>query len=246
MKSDNTLDAVQAALGYQFRDPDLLLRALTHASVADARVDSNERLEFLGDAVLGLIVSELVYRRFPDYLEGELTKIKSAAVSRQTCAEIASDLGLEKAMVLGKGLRTQHALPSSLAAAVLESIIAAVYLDGGYAACEAFLVPLLEPVIERAAEGGHQENYKSVLQRHAQQVLNQMPAYRVLDEKGPDHQKCFKVCVELAGRRYEPAWGQSKKRAEQLAALHALQSLGLVRTHGDGRYHVVAEAVSES
>lgn len=242
MKPDDTLDAVQAALRYVFRDSDLLARALTHASVSDSRIDSNERLEFLGDAVLGLVVSERVYHRFPEYLEGELTKIKSAVVSRQTCAEIAAHLGLDRAMVIGKGLRTQHELPSSLAAAVLESVIAAIYLDGGYAACERFLAPLVDPVIERAAECGHQENYKSVLQRHAQQVLGLMPSYRVLDEKGPDHQKCFKICVELNGERYEPAWGQSKKRAEQQAALNALNALGLIQPRGDGRYHVVEDA----
>lgn len=245
MQVESTLDAVQAALGYTFRDQAMLERALTHASVSDTRVDSNERLEFLGDAVLGLIVSERVYHRFPEYLEGELTKIKSAAVSRQTCAEIAAELGLDRAMVLGKGLRTQHEIPSSLAAAVLESIIAAIYLDGGYKACEDFLAPLVDPIIERAAECGHQENYKSVLQRHAQQVLGIMPAYRVLDEKGPDHQKCFKICVELNGDRYEPAWGQSKKRAEQMAALNALHSLGLIRSREDGRYHVVEVAELE-
>jgi ribonuclease III len=236
---ESKLQRLQGALGHCFKDPALLLLAVTHASIADARHESNERMEFLGDAVLGMVVSERVYRRFPDLLEGELTKIKSAAVSRQTCAAIAQQLGLDEYLVLGKGMQGQHDLPQSLGSAALEAVIAAIYLDGGFEAARAFIEPLIDPLLDRAAECGHQENFKSVLQQHAQQNLAETPLYRVLDEKGPDHAKAFKVAVELSGRRYEPAWGQSKKRAEQLAAQNALRELGIIAERPDGQLHVI-------
>ncbi len=215
-------------LGHSFENPELLTRALTHASMAGSRLESNERLEFLGDAVLGLVTCELVYRRFPNLLEGEMTKIKSLAVSRQTCAAIAQRLGLEKLLILGKGMQTNAPLPSSLAAAALESIIGAIYLDGGFEAAAAFIRPLLADVVDKAAASGHQQNFKSVLQQYAQQVMGQTPQYRVYEEQGPDHAKCFKIGVELGQDKYEPCWGNSKKKAEQDAALAALKKLGVV------------------
>jgi ribonuclease-3 len=239
---DPSVVGIEDRIGYCFKDPELLKRALTHASVAENRVDSNERMEFLGDSVLGLIVSERIYHRYPELLEGEMTKIKSTAVSRQTCAQIARRLGLHEFLVLGKGMQANEGIPQSLAAAVLESIIAAVYLDGGYAEVERFIGQHVDPLIERAFESGHQENFKSVLQQHAQQTEQDPPVYRVLDEKGPDHAKCFKVAAELAGRRFNPCWGQSKKQAEQLAALAALVELGLVEQTDDGHVRVVAES----
>jgi ribonuclease-3 len=231
--------AIEDAVGHRFKDPALIKRALTHASVAEQRLESNERMEFLGDSVLGLIVSQRIFQRYPSLLEGEMTKIKSTAVSRQTCATIARRLGLDQWLVLGKGMQRENGMPQSLAAAVLESVIAAVYLDGGYDAAEAFVAPLFEPLIEKAAESGHQENFKSVLQQHAQQNSMETPAYRVLDEKGPDHAKAFKVCVEVGARRFTPSWGQSKKQAEQLAALSALEELGLIERTDDDTVRMV-------
>ncbi len=229
----------ERATGHVFRDPSLIDRAFLHASVAELRVNSNERMEFLGDSVLGLIVSERIYQRYPHLLEGEMTKIKSSAVSRQTCAMIARSLGLDELLQTGKGMQGTEDMPPSLAAAVLESVIAALYLDGGYAAAEKFVAPLLDPLIDRAASSGHQENYKSVLQQHAQQTNQSTPAYRVLDEKGPDHSKCFKVCVEIGSERYTPAWGQSKKQAEQAAAMNALTELGLLALSPEGHMKLV-------
>jgi ribonuclease-3 len=233
--------AAEGKLGHTFRSPALIQRALTHASVTEQRVESNERMEFLGDSVLGLVVARRIYERFPDLLEGEMTKIKSTAVSRQTCARIARRLGLDELLVLGKGMQKGEPMPPSLAAAVFEAVIAAVYLDGGYDAAERFIAPLLDPLIERAASSGHQENFKSVLQQHAQQTEQDPPAYRVLDEKGPDHAKAFKVCAEIGGRRFTACWGQSKKQAEQLAALTALEELGLVEKSADGELKVVRD-----
>jgi len=234
---------IEAVLGHTFRDRGLLARAFVHASFAENRLHSNERMEFLGDAVLGMIACELIYAMYPRHLEGEMTKIKSTAVSRRTCARLAKEARLSRHLVLGKGMQGGEALPPSLAAAVVESVVAALYLDGGYDAARAFLEPLLTPVIERAEESGHQQNFKSVLQQHAQQTHGVTPNYQVLDEKGPDHAKCFYVSVELNGERYEPTWGQSKKQAEQLAALSALRAIGLVEDTGaDGECRVIDAA----
>lgn len=221
-------------LGTSFDNPDLLALALRHASSSESRLDSNERLEFLGDAILGAVICERIYELFPDLLEGEMTKIKSTAVSRRTCAKIATSLRLADQMDLGKGMLMQARLPNSLAAGVLEAVIGAIYLDKGYAAAHDFITPLFDPVIEAAAISGHHQNYKSLLQQHAQGEMNQTPVYRVLAEKGPDHAKAFQVAVELCGVMHEASWGQSKKQAEQHAALRALEALGLVEAGADG------------
>jgi len=239
------IESAQRAIGYTFKNPQHLVKALTHASVTDARVDSNERLEFLGDSVLGLVTSERIFTLFPDLLEGEMTKIKSTAVSRRTCAEIADSMGLMDLLLLGKGMRGGAPLPRSLSAAALEAIIAAIYLDGGLDAARSFLTPHLDACIQKAARLGHQENFKSVLQQHAQQQLGATPHYRVLDEQGPDHAKSFKIAVEIDGRQYAPKWGQSKKRAEQLAALEALREIGLVEHTKDGEIRLVESTAAK-
>ncbi|MEO1008141.1 MAG: ribonuclease III [Planctomycetota bacterium] len=240
------IEQSERAIGYRFRDTSLLVRALRHASATDSRLDSNERMEFLGDAVLGLIASDRIFTLFPDLLEGEMTKIKSTAVSRRTCADIADEIGLIDLVCLGKGMRNGSPLPRSLSAAALEAIIAAVYLDGGLDAARSFLVPLLDERIRRAARLGHQENFKSVLQQHVQQHMGATPCYRVLEEQGPDHAKNFKICVEIEGRRFLAQWGQSKKRAEQLAALEALREIGLIERTADGEVRVVEPDAAEA
>jgi ribonuclease-3 len=217
-----------AVLGYTFRDPNLLTEALTHASIASSRLQSNERMEFLGDAVLDLVVCEALFLRFPRLLEGELTKIKSAVVSRRTCAEISIETGLTDLLIIGKGISSRAAMPNSLAAAVYESIVAAIYLDGGFDAAKAYILRTISQKMQAIAADTHQQNFKAVLQQHAQRVLGATPIYELLDEKGPDHSKCFEVCVCVDGRRYSSAWGPNKKMAEQKAALLALQELGVL------------------
>ena len=128
------LEECQKAIGYTFRQPELLRGALTHASGANTRLASNERMEFLGDSVLGLVVCEQLFERFPDYQEGDLTKIKSAVVSRRACTRISKHLNLGEFLFLGKGMHLHSAVPSSLLADVFESMVAAIYLDGGMAA----------------------------------------------------------------------------------------------------------------
>ena len=225
-------------LGHRFADKELLEQALTHASVAPSRLQSNERLEFLGDAVLGLVICEYLYEHYTDLLEGDLTKIKSSVVSRRTCADIADELGLDELLRLGKGLAERESLPRSVLAAVYESLIGALLVDGGLDVARRFIVKGMKRTITQAAGSGHQHNFKSVLQQSAQEVLRQQPQYLVLDEKGPDHAKCFEVCVEMGAQRYPSCWGPSKKQAEQLAALQALFELGFAEQDDDGEIRV--------
>ena len=231
----------QEILGYTFNDPELLYTALTHSSVADARTESNERMEFLGDAIFGAVVCEQLYRDYEDYLEGELSKIKSAVVSRRACAEISDEIGLTDLLNLGKGIGSRTDLPSSLAAAVYESVVAAIYLDGGHEPMREFILRTIGPVIEGIADSDHQHNFKSALQQYAQKHALELPTYQLLDEKGPDHSKAFEVCVEMGGNRLPSAWGGNKKEAEQSAALNALTQLGIAEIDADGEVNIIDE-----
>lgn len=221
-------------LDYEFSDASLLDRALTHASCTDNRLDSNERMEFLGDAILGYVVCQYLFDNFPEHLEGELTKIKSSVVSRKTCAQVTKKIKLHSMLNLGKGMSSRTGLPSSVSAAVLESIIAAIYMDGGMEPATAFILRHFVPLIEIAAESQHQHNFKSVLQQYAQRNLPCNPIYVLLDEKGPDHAKCFEVTADVNGQRFGSAWAQSKKEAEQRAALNALIELDIATEDENG------------
>ncbi|MGA2068794.1 MAG: ribonuclease III [Thermoguttaceae bacterium] len=219
------LAGCEERIGYVFSDKALLQAALTHASGAEHRLASNERLEFLGDAILGAVCCELLYRQFPEYLEGELTRVKSVVVSRQTCAKISEALGMQDFLILGKGMTTHPSIPSSVLADVFESVVAGIYLDGGSQAAREFLERHILPEIELAAGGVLGSNYKSMLQQLAQREHGTTPVYQLLDEKGPDHSKCFNIAAQVGGNRYQPAWGRNKKEAEQRAARNALNEL---------------------
>jgi len=216
--------AAESALGYTFTNPEHLERALTHASLVDARTDSNERMEFLGDAILGMVVCEEVFRSYPDYLEGDLTKIKSVVVSRRVCAKISKALGLEECLIVGRGM-LKHGMPRSLLSDVFEAIVAAVFLDGGLDEARTFILRYLETEIRSAADGHSVGNYKSLLQQLVQGSSKGAPAYRLVGESGPDHSKYFEVAAEINGKRFTSAWGRSKKDAEQRAAANALAEL---------------------
>jgi ribonuclease-3 len=230
-------------VGHEFRDRTLLAQALTHASTVDSRLHSNERLEFLGDAVLGLVVCEHLFRSFGDLLEGDMTKIKSSVVSRTDCAEVAEELGICDFLRLGKGMTSRSALPQSVAAAVYESLIGALYLDAGLEKARAFILAGMATRMRKAARSGHQQNFKSVLQQVAQQMLESTPQYVLLDEQGPDHAKCFEVCVSIGAWRFRSCWGPTKKQAEQQAALNALVDLGVAEEDGGGdvRIHDISD-----
>jgi ribonuclease-3 len=220
------LDALQDRLGYRFQNPRLLVSAMTHTSSAGTRVDSNERMEFLGDAIMGLVVCQHLYEKLPDAQEGEMTKIKSAVVSRKTCALVADKLRLGEGLILGQGVEAGEHLPRSLAAAAFEAVIAAIYLDGGLEPARRFILDHMADDLREAIDSQHQFNYKSHLQQWAQRTLGVTPQYELLDEKGPDHAKCFEIAVTIRDRQFPGAWGPSKKEAEQRAARLALVAVG--------------------
>jgi ribonuclease-3 len=225
---DASLDLLlrcERRLGYVFKNRSILRSSLTHASGAEHRLASNERLEFLGDAILGFVVCELLFQQFPQYLEGDLTKVKSIVVSRQTCAKVSEALGLQEFLILGKGMTTHPSVPPSVLADVFESLIAAIHLDGGFEAARQFVLTYIGPEVEMAVSGELGSNYKSLLQQFAQREFGSTPNYHLLDEKGPDHSKCFKVAAQVGGYRYQPAWGRNKKEAEQRAACNALDEI---------------------
>jgi ribonuclease III len=222
---DEMLDRCERIVKYRFQDRELLKRSLTHSSVSSTRLESNERLEFLGDSILGMIVSEILFDRFSECPEGEMTRIKSSVVSRSHCAELSSRLGLEECLFLGKGLVTHTEIPQSVIAGCFEAIIAAIYLDGGMEPTRRFLTEMLIHEIERLAEDETHENHKSLLQQISQKEFQATPRYQLLDEQGPDHSKSFKVSAVIEGTSYPAAWGRTKKEAEQRAAENALEAL---------------------
>lgn len=221
---DQLLDECQQNLDYRFSDCELLKCCLTHTSAAKTRVDSNERLEFLGDAILGSVVCEHLFEQFPNAPEGELTRIKSAVVSRNTCTKLAREKGLDRFIFVGKGLAMTETLPESLLAGMFEAIIAGIFLDGGIEPVHAFLDPMIERECSNASRSVHSCNYKSLLQQYSQKKFSQTPVYELLDEKGPDHSKFFKVSAVIGEQQYKPAWGSTKKEAEQRAAFNALRT----------------------
>ena len=219
------VDACQDAIGYEFQDASLLFEALTHASGANNRLRSNERLEFLGDSILGFIVCDLLFQRYPDLLEGDLTQIKSAAVSRSTCGKIGMKLGLYDFLLTGKGMTVSRGEPSSIVANALESIIAAIYLDGGINPTRRFIIEHIVEEVRKIGEGKAELNFKSNLQQYTQRKFGSPPSYHLMDESGPDHCKRFRICAQVGQQRYSPAWGGNKKEAEQRAAGNALAEL---------------------
>ncbi|MFK7770381.1 MAG: ribonuclease III [Mariniblastus sp.] len=219
------ISQAESYLGYEFLDKKYLVEAVTHASIANTRLKSYERLEFLGDSILGFIVCEYLFQNFPDLLEGDLTKIKSNVVSRQSCADIGKKLKIDKCLVVGKGVGSRGVVPKSLVANAFESIVAAIYLDGGFQAVKSFLLPIVVIQVTAAVEGGLEINYKSELQQYAQKRFGIPPNYLLLDDKGPDHEKWFQVAASINKRTFPPAWGKNKKEAEQKAAANALASI---------------------
>jgi ribonuclease-3 len=228
------LAELERSTGYNFRSQRLLVQALTHSSARDREHECNERLEFLGDAVLGLTISEYLYHHFPDYEEGDLSMIKSYVVSAQSLAAKARELGLEPLIVLGKGLSARRPVPRSILCNIFEALVAAIFLDGSMADAKAFILRHLEKTVEQVLKNEHEKNYKSMLQDHAQKQWTVIPGYNVTREIGPDHGKFFQVTAEVNGRVFGPAWGKSKKEAEQRAARAALVALGLLKEDPPG------------
>jgi len=221
---------LEARMGYRFRDRALLEHALTHRSLAaedqTGGVIDNESLEFLGDAVLGLVVADMLYRQFPESREGQKSKVKAAVVSTTSLAKLAEQLRLGEALLLGKGEeKTGGRQKQTLLADSFEALIAAVFLDGGLDAVTAWLRPSLQADIDAAAGAAVTGlDYKSALQERTQARGLALPEYRLVDQQGPDHRKVFHVEVWVAGVAAGRAEGRSKKEAEQAAARQALAS----------------------
>ncbi len=226
-------------IGFRFHDPKLLLQALRHSSAQGRGLPSNERLEFLGDSVLGLTVSEFLYNFLDSCDEGELTQIKSVVVSTPILAHESKRLELDRFYCVGKGVGRRNELPVSLLANVFEAVVAAIYLEGGLEAARRFVVRNLFHQILAVCDDRHTKNYKSLLQQFAQKELGQTPSYRVLREIGPDHRKSFEVAAVVGSDRYGRGTGKSKKEAEQDAARKALKQLqgsgGKGGRRGNGR-----------
>ena len=225
-------DELQQRIGYRFKDRGLLEHALTHrsraAEDASGGVADNESLEFLGDAVLGLVVAETMFRKYPTYNEGQKSKVKAAVVSTQSLARHAEQLGLGDHLILGRGEeKTGGRYKQALLADGYEALIAAIYLDGGLAEAASFLERELGDAITSGAGDTVGQDYKSALQERLQALGRPLPEYRVAGEAGPDHRKMFSIEVVVAGEVLGSATGKAKKEAEQEAARLALARLDL-------------------
>ena len=222
------INELEKAIGYEFRNITLLQNALSHSSYANERwhdsLKSNERLEFLGDSVLGMVVAEHLYRTFPDRPEGELTRMRADMVCERTLAKVANGLELGKHLLLGKGEEQGGGRGrESILADAVESVIAACYLDGGMDAAVQFIQKFI--LVNVPVTRLHNADYKTALQELVQQKKNQLLSYNLVGESGPDHDKKFVVQLQLNGKTVGMGEGSSKKRAEQNAAKNAMETL---------------------
>ncbi len=223
---------VEGILGSPVNNPNLFLAALTHSSYANEHLDEgaehNERLEFLGDAVLELVVSEYLYRAYPDLPEGDLTKVRAGVVCEPTLAKKARELGVGNLVLLGRGEEMMGGRErDSLLADVFEALTGALYLDRGLEATRSFIVRTLAEEIDSLVNNPRSHDFKSMLQELVQQRDHTARiTYQVVQERGPDHNKVFEVVVKVNGRLYGCGRGKSKKGAEQQAAAQALEKLG--------------------
>jgi ribonuclease-3 len=236
-----SIESLQTSLAYRFTNKLLLEEALTHSSYVNERKPAegshNERLEFLGDAVLSLVMSEYLASRLPHYPEGALSKLKAKLVSESSLARVARRLKLGEHLRLGRGEeRSKGREKDSLLSDAIEAVIAAVHLDGGFAASRAVTLRLFEDELRSAVEDRRPgaEDYKTQLQEWCQKRYDQLPRYDIVRESGPDHDKVFEVQVSVKGHALGTGIGRSKKEAEQSAAKQALE-----RTERPGDQRVV-------
>lgn len=225
MLKERTLDELEQVLGHTFKNRQLLIDAITHRSFTNEnrgeQRQDNEKLEFLGDAVLDLAVGHMLMMRYPELREGQLSVTRSQVVSESGLSSLASELELGDWLYLGKGERNSGGRnKSSILADALEAVIAAVYLDGGFQTVWNLIARLFDQSIESVEETGFYD-FKTRLQELAQSRLKATPSYRVVATYGPDHAKVFEVAVEMVGHEWGRGQGASKKRAEQYAAANA-------------------------
>ncbi|MCR9142759.1 MAG: ribonuclease III [bacterium] len=228
--------AFSRRIDYSPRNLALLDQALTHSSTRNEighRIPDNQRLEYLGDSVLGLIVNEALYDRHPDFAEGELARIKSAVVSESSLAPVGAELGIGPVLTMGRGEESSGgAERSSNLADAFEALIAAIYLDRGLPAARKFVLQSLAGVLESFEDPGAARDSKSVLQELVQKHTRKRPVYEIVSEAGPDHERVFECRVLIDGREAGRGRGASRKRAEQLAASNALETMNADRPTG--------------
>ena len=205
-------------INYKFSDPKLFKLALTHKSFSNS--ENNERLEFLGDAILDLVVTDFIYSSYPDLPEGELAKLRADIVCSPSLVKVADKMGLATVIDLGKGENPK----SSILANALEALIAAIYLDGGYEIINDLILEWFDEQIYEAAESPGMGNYKSRLQELSAKLFDEAPEYKIVSD-GPDHDKFFYARVEIVGKEWGKGIGHTKKEATQIAAKEAFSVL---------------------
>lgn len=229
-KREKALQELADTLQYQFKDLGLLHLALCHSSYvhehAGDMLSSNERLEFLGDAVLELCVTQLLFHRYPHAREGQLSKARSAMVNEGRLAQVARELKLGSYLLLGRGEELQQGRQKpSLLADAMEAVLAAIYLDSGLEAADTLVRRLLGPFAEAAIQRANRKDYKTRIQEKVQEMMRVTPRYQLLEASGPDHAKTFRVALIIDGRQAAVGEGRSKKEAEQMAARRALEEM---------------------
>jgi ribonuclease-3 len=230
--NQKTLQNITRKLQVDIRDYALLQQALTHKSYLgeEAEALSNERLEFLGDSVLGLVVAEYLYTQFPDRTEGDLAKAKAVAVSEPVLAESAKNLGMPEMLLMSAGEEASGGRKRlSILADAFEALVAVIYLDCGLEAARQFILRALESILIDIERKEHIRDYKTLLQEHTQGLYKKAPRYFVIEERGADHDKTFVVEARLGDVKLGLGEGKSKKQAEQAAALQALEQIDKIR-----------------
>lgn len=225
-------DLLQHHLGYRFQHVSLLRQSLTHRSFANESGDpdreDNEKFEFLGDSVLGFVISDLLYHCFPRFSEGDMSRVKSHIVSESFLASLARELDLGSFLMLGKGESYSGGHEkSSLLANCYEAIIAAIYIDGGIEPVTEFIVTCFKERVETMVHNRHILDHKSLLQEHAQELFHCVPHYRLRRATGPDHERTFEVDLIIKGEVFSVGTGKNRKEAEQSAAKAALAKLNI-------------------
>lgn len=226
----SSLTAFEERIGYNFRDKRLLIQAFVHRSFLNENrafdAPHNERLEFLGDSVLGLIVGDFLYRYFPEHPEGELSRMRSQLVEAGICGQYATKLGIEQFILLSKGERRNDGRGrASILADTLEALLGAIYLDGGLEEARRIFLSHFQTELDAIFHQPHL-NWKAQLQDWSQKRYQKTPVYRILEESGPEHQKIFRVAVFLEEQLLGEGEGSSKKQAEQAAAERAVKKQG--------------------
>jgi ribonuclease-3 len=224
-EKDQQTYSLEETIGYRFGDRTLLERAMTHSSSTAASHCSYERLEFLGDAVLGLVVAQALFEWPEHYDEGEMSELKSEVVNRRSLAKAGHRLGLDAHLRVGKGLSLKRRCPPSLVADAYEALVGAVFLDGGLAEARAIVLGTIKPELKAALQRRHPANFKSILQRLVQADGGQPPDYETVAEAGPEHARRFHVVVRVGGEQAGSGWGKTKKLAEQAAAEEGISKL---------------------